>query len=54
MSADHEPQAQTDATLPPSTADLEWDRKAERRVLWKVDLLLMPVLTFSYGLQFVR
>lgn len=30
----------------------EWDPKAERRVLWKVDLLLMPILTFSYGLQF--
>ena len=29
------------------------DPKAERRVLWKVDLLLMPILTFSYGLQFV-
>ena len=31
----------------------DWDAKAERRVLWKVDLLLMPILTFSYGLQFV-
>ena len=30
-----------------------WDATAERRVLWKVDLLLMPILTFSYGLQFV-
>ena len=31
----------------------QWDRKAERWVLWKVDLLLMPILTLSYGLQFV-
>ena len=35
-------------------AILQWDEKEERRVLWKVDLLLMPVLTISYGLQFVR
>ncbi|GJE90152.1 hypothetical protein PsYK624_062770 [Phanerochaete sordida] len=38
------------ATPPASVRD--WDAKAERRVLWKVDLLLMPILTFSYGLQF--
>ncbi|EKM54882.1 uncharacterized protein PHACADRAFT_96377 [Phanerochaete carnosa HHB-10118-sp] len=36
----------------PSASVRGWDAKAERRVLWKVDLLLMPILTFSYGLQF--
>ena len=36
-----------------TTTSQEWDPKAERRVLRKVDLLLMPILTFSYGLQFV-
>lgn len=39
-------------TTPPASVR-DWDAKAERRVLWKIDLLLMPVLTFSYGLQFV-
>ncbi|KAI0685496.1 MFS general substrate transporter [Cytidiella melzeri] len=29
-----------------------WDQKAERRLVWKVDLVLMPIMTFSYGLQF--
>lgn len=40
-------------TTPPASVR-GWDAKAERRVLWKIDLLLMPILTFSYGLQFVR
>ena len=31
----------------------QWDRKDERRLVWKVDLVLMPIMTFSYGLQFV-
>ncbi|KAJ1039733.1 hypothetical protein NDA10_007286 [Ustilago hordei] len=25
---------------------------SERRLLWKIDLLLMPLMTFAYGLQF--
>jgi hypothetical protein len=25
----------------------------KRRLLWKVDMLLMPIMTFSYGLQYV-
>jgi hypothetical protein len=25
----------------------------ERRLLWKIDLVLMPLLTVSYGLQYV-
>ncbi|KAI0083981.1 MFS general substrate transporter [Irpex rosettiformis] len=29
-----------------------WDPKVERRLVWKVDLILMPIMTFSYGLQF--
>lgn len=43
----------------PNTSKLEvpeyegWDPRDERRVLWKIDVLLMPILTFSYGLQFV-
>lgn len=41
----------SNTTLP--SADGEVDRLAERRVLWKVDLLLMPIMTVSYGLQFV-
>ncbi|PSR72625.1 hypothetical protein PHLCEN_2v11509 [Hermanssonia centrifuga] len=40
----------SNTTLP--SADGEVDRLAERRVLWKVDLLLMPIMTISYGLQF--
>ncbi|QRW14604.1 major facilitator superfamily transporter [Ceratobasidium sp. AG-Ba] len=28
------------------------DPVAERRLLWKIDLLLMPLLTISYGLQY--
>jgi hypothetical protein len=35
-------------SLPP-----QWDPKVERRLVWKVDLILMPVMTFTYGLQFV-
>lgn len=47
QAASNQPESQTKERL-------AWDERAERRVLWKVDLLLMPVLTFSYGLQFVR
>ncbi|KAG8715266.1 hypothetical protein FRC11_004998 [Ceratobasidium sp. 423] len=38
-----------------STQDQESDidLEAERRLLWKIDLLLMPLLTISYGLQYV-
>jgi hypothetical protein len=25
----------------------------ERKLLWKIDTLLMPLMTVSYGLQFV-
>lgn len=32
---------------------VQWDPKDERRLVWKVDLVLMPIMTFSYGLQFV-
>ncbi|KAI0818858.1 MFS general substrate transporter [Irpex lacteus] len=28
------------------------DAKIERRLVWKVDLILMPIMTLSYGLQF--
>lgn len=30
------------------------DDHAERKLVWKIDLLLMPLLTFSFGIQFVR
>ncbi|CAE6472124.1 unnamed protein product [Rhizoctonia solani] len=30
----------------------EIDLEAEKRLLWKIDLLLMPLLTMSYGLQY--
>ncbi|KAF8710417.1 MFS general substrate transporter, partial [Rhizoctonia solani] len=30
----------------------EIDPEAEKRLLWKIDLLLMPLLTMSYGLQY--
>ncbi|KAF8682465.1 MFS general substrate transporter [Rhizoctonia solani] len=30
----------------------EIDPEAEKRLLWKMDLLLMPLLTMSYGLQY--
>lgn len=33
--------------------DTDWDVVAEKRLVRKIDLLLMPLLTFSYGLQFV-
>ncbi|EJT96617.1 MFS general substrate transporter [Dacryopinax primogenitus] len=36
----------------PIQDDPGWTPQEASRVLWKVDLLLMPVLTFSYGLQF--
>lgn len=25
---------------------------AERRLVWKIDLILIPILTITYGLQF--
>lgn len=52
-SADAYPLASVDKMATPPASVRGWDPKAERRVLWKVDLLLMPVLTISYGLQFV-
>ncbi|KAG8772676.1 hypothetical protein FRC12_002943 [Ceratobasidium sp. 428] len=33
-------------------AESDIDPEAERRLLWKIDLLLMPLLTVSYGLQY--
>ncbi|KZT50799.1 MFS general substrate transporter [Calocera cornea HHB12733] len=39
-------------SVPAQTSGSEWSPAEARRVLWKVDLILMPVLTFSYGLQF--
>ncbi|KAG9113184.1 hypothetical protein FRC07_007806 [Ceratobasidium sp. 392] len=33
-------------------AEEDIDPEAERRLLWKIDLLLMPLLTVSYGLQY--
>ena len=59
MSTDHAPQRapsdlKQDALQGPTEPDVTlFDRKKERWVLWKVDLLLMPILTLSYGLQFV-
>ncbi|KAG9100394.1 hypothetical protein FRC06_004170 [Ceratobasidium sp. 370] len=32
--------------------EVDIDPEAERRLLWKIDLLLMPLLTVSYGLQY--
>jgi hypothetical protein len=32
---------------------MEEDTPASRWLVFKIDLLLMPLLTFSYGLQFV-
>lgn len=37
------------ADLPPSHPDR---RAVERRLLWKVDLILMPILTITLGLQY--
>jgi hypothetical protein len=36
------------------TASSVVEAAVERRLLWKIDALLVPLLTVSYGLQFVR
>jgi hypothetical protein len=36
------------------TRSVQVDPAVERRLLWKIDLVLMPLLTISYGLQYVR
>jgi hypothetical protein len=47
------PRKNTAINTPAMSLSQQLDPHAERQVLWKIDLLLMPILTFSYGLQFV-
>ncbi|KAK9900523.1 MFS general substrate transporter [Cystobasidium minutum MCA 4210] len=42
-----------DASIPPaSSSSHSLTEKQQRRCIWKLDALLMPILTVSYGLQF--
>ncbi|KAI0684268.1 MFS general substrate transporter [Cytidiella melzeri] len=41
-----------DAAHVAEKSSVSWDPKTERRLVWKVDLILMPIMTLTYGIQF--